>query len=307
MRARLEQHLARRRTAHVPVRRHARHLRRRQRREQMLAPRAGRHGQETNGCVAHCSRHHRRSVYARGTLMRTLTFGAAAVAILMLTGCVTSRQARDVKPGGFLGNSASLLVQGEKGEETLLVYHKPGTDWRSYQNVLLDPVAMWSDKPSTLPPEQLADYQKLVDNFQVALADKLARDYRMVDAPGPRALRIQTAIVNGAQANNTLKVAKVIAPYAGFADLLWTFATGKPAFTGEVSLEYMIRDSQTDELLAAGADRRVGGNQLGASTFTTWGDVKNILTYWSDLAIYRLCVDRAAADCRKPSAGLTEP
>jgi hypothetical protein len=99
-------------------------------------------------------------------------------------------------------------------------------------------------------------------------------------------------------------VAKLVAQYAGFADLLWTFATGKPAFAGEVSLEYMIRDSTTGTLLAAGADKRVGGNQLGAATFTNWGDVQNILTYWSDLTVYRLCVDRVEADCEKPTAGL---
>ena len=41
-------------------------------------------------------------------------------------------------------------------------------------------------------------------------------------------------------------------------------------FTGEVSLQSMIRDSMSGELLAVGADRRVGGNQLGAATFTNW-------------------------------------
>jgi hypothetical protein len=69
----------------------------------------------------------------------------------------------------------------------------------------------------------------------------------------------------------------------------------------------MIRDATTNDLLAAGADRRVGGNQLGAATFTEWGDVKNILTYWSSLTAYRLCIDRRAPDCRRPSAGLVEP
>ncbi len=239
--------------------------------------------------------------------MRRISIAMALAAVLVLTGCVTSRQARNVTPGGFLGPSASLLEKGEKGEEALLVYHKRDTDWTSYDKVLLDPVAIWSEKPSTLPPEQLADYQNLVDNFQRTLSGKLAKSYALVEEPTPRALRIQTAIINGARANNTLKVAKVIAPYAGFADLLWTFVTGKPAFTGEVSLEYMIRDSQTDELLAAGADRRVGGNQLGKSTFTSWGDVQNILTYWSDLTVYRLCVDRAGQSCTRPSAGLVEP
>ncbi len=64
----------------------------------------------------------------------------------------------------------------------------------------------------------------------------------------------------------------------------------------------MIKDSESGALLAAGADRRVGGNQFGRATFTNWGDVKNILTYWSDLTVYRLCVDRAGPDCVKPSA-----
>jgi hypothetical protein len=239
--------------------------------------------------------------------MIRIGIGFAAMAAMLLTGCVTSKQARSVTPGGFLGESASLLEKGERGEEALLVYHKDGTDWASYDKVILDPVAIWSEKPSTLPADQLADYQELVDSFHRTLRDKLAKSYGIVDAPGPGALRIRTAIVNGAQANNTLKVAKTIAPYAGFADLLWTFVTGKPAFAGEVSLEYTIKDSESGELLAAGADRRVGGNQLGKSTFTTWGDVKNILTYWSDLAVYRLCVDRAGRDCRRPSAGLVEP
>jgi hypothetical protein len=239
--------------------------------------------------------------------MRNVVIGLATMVALFLTGCVTSKQARHVTPGGFLGSSASLLERGVKGEEALLVYQKDDTDWRAYDKVILDPVTIWSAKPSTLPQDQLDDYQKLVDNFHRTLSEKLAKSYGIVDAPVPGALRIQTAIVNGAQANNTLKVAKVIAPYAGIADFLWTFATGKPAFAGEVSLEYMIRDAQTGALLAAGADRRVGGNQLGKSTFTTWGDVQNILTYWSDLTVYRLCVDRAAPECVKPRAGIIEP
>jgi hypothetical protein len=235
--------------------------------------------------------------------MHKLAIGLVALAVVILTGCASSRQARNVTPGGFLGDTASLLVKGQEGE-ALLVYVKDGTPWASYDKVLLEPVAIWSAKPSTLPPDQAADYQKLVDGFHLTLSEKLAKSYELVQVPTPGTLRIQTAIVNGAQANTTLKLAKIVAPYASVADFLWTFATGKPAFAGEVSLEYMIRDSESGALLAAGADRRVGGNQLGASTFTNWGDVKNILTYWSDLTVYRLCVDRAGPDCRRPNASL---
>lgn len=228
-------------------------------------------------------------------------------ALVLLSGCVHSKQARNVTPGGFLGPSASLLQKGERGEEALLVYQKQGVDWRSYDKVILAPVAIWDSAPANVPPEQAADYQKLVDSFHGTLGGKLAKSYSMVDAAAPGALRLEAAIVNGRQAQKEMKIAKNIAPYAGFADVLWTFITGKPAFTGEVTLEYRITDSVSGELLAAGADRRVGGNQLGRATLTSWRDVRNILTYWSDLAVYRLCVNRAAADCRRPSSGLLEP
>lgn len=240
----------------------------------------------------------------KGVVMRTLEIRLVLIAAVLLSGCVTSHQARSVKPSSFLGDSASLLGKGRKGEEALLVYRKPGTDWRSYDKIILDPVTIWGVENSTLPPAELADYQKLVDNFYLVLKDKLSKIYVINDQPGPGVMRIQAAILNGAQANRALKVAKVIAPYAGYADVFWTFATGKPAFTGEVSFEYTIKDSRTGELLGEGADRRVGGNQIGRHTLTSWGDVQNILLYWSDATVYWLCTDRARSDCQKPNEGL---
>lgn len=243
---------------------------------------------------------------AAGLHRRRLVIVAVA-ALLILTGCSSSRQARNVQPGGFLGEHAALLSEGERGEESLLVYEKERTDWTAYDKVMLDPVTIWSVRQYALSPDQEEDLQKLADVFQQTLIDKLSRSYTIVEVATPGALRIQTAVVNGAQANNLLKVATLLAPYGGIADMLWTFATGKAAFVGEASLEYMIRDSQSGELLAAGADRRVGGNRIGAATFTTWGDLRNILEYWSDFTVYRLCVDRGGTDCEKPSASIVKP
>ena len=212
-----------------------------------------------------------------------------------------------MKSAGFLGDSASLLARSGDKDDALLVYHRAGTDWASYDGMVVDTVAIWSTAPSTLLPAELEDYRRVIASFDQTLRTKLAASYAIVEAPRPHALRLQVAIVDGSAADAPLKVVKNVAPYASIADFLWTFATGKPAFTGEVSLEYMIRDSASGELLAAGADRRVGGNQLGAATFTRWGDVKNILTYWSELAVYRLCLDRGAAGCQRPRSGIAEP
>jgi hypothetical protein len=235
--------------------------------------------------------------------MKQSSLAVVATAVVVVTGCVHSSQARSVKPSGFLGDSAALLKKGGK-DEFLLVYKNKDAKWTSYDKVILDPITIWSAEKSTLPPDALADFQRLVDDFHRTMADKLSKDYQLTDAAAAGAMRIQIAIINGGGANAPLKVAKTVAPYAGTADTLWSFVTGKPAFAGEVSLEFMVRDSETGELLVAGADRRLGGTQVGKATWTRWGDVQYILTYWSDEAVYRLCLDRKGEHCVKPSAGL---
>jgi hypothetical protein len=239
--------------------------------------------------------------------MRKISIVAATVVSAALSACASSGHARKVTPTDFLGDNAKLLKKGGKSD-FLLVYRNPNQTLVPYDKVILEPVKLWAPKgaASKLPPEQLADLQKLVDSFDHTLREKLAKDYKMVDAPAPGAMRIEVAIVNGQKATSALKVAKTIAPYAGSADTVWSFVTGKPAFAGEASLEFMIHDTQNGELLVAGADRRVGGNQLGKGTVKDWGDVENILTYWSDEAVYALCVDRKAQNCVKPSAGILE-
>jgi hypothetical protein len=238
--------------------------------------------------------------------MKKSAIAMLIVGLAVSAGCTTSSRARSVTTNAFLGEAGPLLKKGGK-DEPLLVYRNPNANWPAYDKIIVDPVVIWDVENSTLPPDQLADYQKLVDEFYAMLKDKLSKDYTITDAPSAGTMRLQVAIVNGQKASAPLKVAKTVAPYAGGVDTLWTFATGKPAFTGEASIEYIIKDSQSGELLGAGADRRVGGNQPGTtSTLKTWGDVQKILTYWTDAARYLLCRDRKGKDCVKPKSGLVE-
>jgi 23S rRNA G2069 N7-methylase RlmK/C1962 C5-methylase RlmI len=101
----------------------------------------------------------------------------------MLTGCQTTTQARSVKTNGFLGDSASLLQKGGKGD-FLLVYRKKDADWKAYNAILLDPITIWGAENSTLPKDQQADYQKLVDQFYAMLKEKLSKDYTIIDTAG---------------------------------------------------------------------------------------------------------------------------
>src|SRR6202171_4732392 len=102
--------------------------------------------------------------------MRRIEMVVAAAPLVIVAGCVSTNQARSVKPSGFLGDAAALLKKGGKND-VLLVYRKKGTNWKAYDKILVDPITMWGVESSTLPPDQLADFQKLVDDFYRMLKD----------------------------------------------------------------------------------------------------------------------------------------
>jgi hypothetical protein len=230
-----------------------------------------------------------------------------------LAGCATSSQARKVVPSGFLGDYRPLLKPGKSGEEELLIYKNSDAKWADYKKVLLEPVTIWSDPKWKLSNDQYKDLQRLVDSFQATLRQKLAGDYEMADQGGPGVLHIQVALTGGKQADTILKVASIGVPYGSAGKYLWTFITGKPPFVGEASIEFMVKDAETGDLLAAGADRRVGadtivaGKAVNSEYLSSWGDVKHSLDFWTDEVVYRLCVLRSGTNCVKPTKGLKLP
>lgn len=234
-------------------------------------------------------------------MIRMLTLFIALVALLI--GCASTQHAKDVQPSGFLAEYQTLLKPGEEGKEARRVYRNPKTKWASYKKILLEPVTIWNDPAHGLSPDQREDLQRLVDSFYDGLYVKLAKDYEMVEKPVPGAMRVKVAITHGEEARTGLTFASKAIPQLRLSNALWTFGSGKPAFAGEVTIEAIVKDAQTGELLAAGADRRVGGvNLFDKEVFNSWGDVKNSLEFWTDASVYRLCVLRGGANCVKPQA-----
>jgi hypothetical protein len=245
--------------------------------------------------------------------------GRAIAAVLLaasfaaLAGCATGSQARKTEASGFLGPYRPLLKPGKPGEEELLIYKAPDANWSSYHKIYLDPVTIWTDPSWKISEDDLKDLQKLVDSFQVTLQEKLSKDYELVDHPAPGVMRVQIALTGGKKAITVLKVAWKGVPYGTAPSLLWTFVTGKPPFVGEASIEFMVKDGETERLLAAGSDRRIGadtviaGKGVNTQYLNSWGDVKYSLDYWTDDVVYRLCVLRSGTNCVAPKKGLGVP
>ena len=94
--------------------------------------------------------------------------------ILIIQGCASTQQRRNVEESGFLGNSSSLLEEGEDGQ-ALRRYINPNTDWHSYTKVILEPVTIWKDKDTEDVSHE--DLQTLANFLHGQLYDALGKDY----------------------------------------------------------------------------------------------------------------------------------
>jgi len=120
----------------------------------------------------------------------------------------------------------------------------------------------------------------VANNFYFLLKKELSKDYEMVQEPGPRTLRIQVALTDVEASWAAVDTVTSVLPTTIVLSAGQEFITGKPSFVGEVSTEFKVTDARTGQLLAAGVDRRVGGNEIEASV-DDWDDVNRIIEIWS--------------------------
>lgn len=248
----------------------------------------------------------------QNTLMIQWALCLAIVAVLALAGCAATQQPRGplssgVQESGFLQGLYPLMQEGEKGQ-ALRVYRNPRIDTlaaNAYERILLDTVTIYFGPESKLKDVPQDQLQNLATMFGGELADKLSSDYQLVNEPGPKTLRIQTAITDAQATSTTLKAVSFVpiplgVPGAKFALLKSKeLATGKPVFAGEVTAEVKMTDAQSGEVLFAAVDRRVGG-RLGGG-WESWSDAEQAFRYWAEKIRYGLCKQlRHRTDCVAP-------
>lgn len=219
------------------------------------------------------------------------------IVTVLFAACAAQKQARKVEGSGFL-DDYSILSEGDKSN-ALLVYENPTAAWVSYTKILLDPVVYYQrvEHPEKGTPQE--DIQRMVNNFNKLLQQELSKDYEIVTEPGPRTMRIQVAIADIQNTSVGLHTVSSILPVGWVIQGGKDFITGKPAFSGEATLEIKIQDAHTTQLLVAGVDRRVGGRRIKGS-LNSWADVNKIMEIWSKLARFRLCALRKGTDCLNP-------
>lgn len=216
---------------------------------------------------------------------------------LALVACGVTRQARDVKQSGFLGDYSRLEPGPDGGARKL--YQNPNAKLGSYDKILLAPVTIWTGEGSEMNDLAKEDRQRVANRLFELLHARLSKDYAIVTAPGPGVLRVEAAITSAERSYPVLDTVSTIVPIGLGISTLKAVATGKPTFVGEATAEMRLSDAATGEVLAEAVDSRVG-TKNPTGLFDKWEDVDSALTYWTDRLGYKLCVERGAAGCVAP-------
>jgi hypothetical protein len=217
---------------------------------------------------------------------------------LVITGCVTTQQARSTKPAAFLGNATSLLKPGTKGE-ALEVYFNPDVNWKQYQKVIISPVTYWVGKGEK-DGLSAAHREALVNFYHLKLVQEAGKLYTVVDQPEQGTIRYSAALIRAEHSEPVLETISTVYPAALVISAIKEGVVGKASFVGQVSSEVKATDAVSGELLAAAADERVGG-MAWHGKFDRWEAVDDSSTHWAQEAVYRLCTLQGRTDCPKPT------
>ncbi|WP_031438372.1 DUF3313 domain-containing protein [Methylobacter tundripaludum] len=218
---------------------------------------------------------------------RTAKILAMASALLLLSACATTQKAtldRAALNCGLLGDVCGKLTPGGKDQASLR-YVSPSVRWTDYNKVMIEPVTFWGGDTTSV---SAADQQMLVNYFSQQLKLQLGKKFQVVDQAGPGVMKLTVAMTDAKTATPALRSISMIVPQVHLLAGLKYLATGTFPFVGGAQVEGKITDSVSGDLLAAVADKRLGGGSMATGFQWQWGDAENVIDKWCERTAERL-------------------
>lgn len=207
-----------------------------------------------------------------------------------LTACSTTRQVSQTPKdfSGFLVDY-SMLKPGAEGQANF-VYINETAPWKTYGKVYIKPIQLWksADPESALGSLSKDEQQLLVNSLHTALADKLGKNFVLVNKAEPGVLVINAAITDAGASKPVINILSTIVPIGMVVNAGKTAITGKGTGVGSVAIEASITDGGTGQRVIAVVDERAGTKALRTKFDGAWGDVYHVFDFWSQKLDERL-------------------
>ena len=201
-----------------------------------------------------------------------ITVSAAA---FLLAGPVGAQQNEtNSAQSGFLGNAYSLLQDAQSPSgQTVKRWIAPEVKAGAYESILIEPNIFFPQPRST---EQVSE-QTLKDinaYFNESVKRELTGLYKFASEPGPKTLRLRTAITSVAVKDMGLK------PYQ-FLPIAFIITGGKTSKDASIAAEYEVQDTETGKVVAVGMRQGTGVELKSATQPLTLADVKPVIDAWA--------------------------
>lgn len=195
--------------------------------------------------------------------------------VLLLVGQVSAEgKASKSMESGFLGGGYSKLKEaesasGQKVKRWIAPEMKAGT----YEFVLLEPNIFYPQPRST---EQVSEQtlKEINAYFDEAARRELTGLFQFAKEPGPKTLRLKTAITSVAAKDMGLKPYQLL-PIAFIA------TGGKTSKQAALAAEYEVQDTDTGKVVAIGMREGTGVELKSATEKLTLAHVKPVIDAWA--------------------------
>jgi hypothetical protein len=200
---------------------------------------------------------------------------AASASAFLLAGPVAAEDsAAKFKPSGFLGNGYSQMKDAQSPSgQTVKRWISPDLKPGAYESILIEPNVFYPQPKSTqqVPAQVLTDINAY---FNESVKRELSGLFKIASEPGPKTLRLKTAITSVAAKDMGLKPWQLL-PIAFIA------TGGKTSSDASLAAEYEVQDTDTGKVVAVGMREGVGVQLKSATATLTLADVKPVIDAWA--------------------------
>lgn len=209
-------------------------------------------------------------------MKRALTVAFALVLGFALTVSVAS--GAEKKYSGFLEGYYQNLQPGPEGgvKERWL---KSGVDFSTYKKIMLDSAVFFFSDESAYKGIDPQDMKDLADGLNKAVVAAVKDKSIFVSEPGPDVARIRFAITGLKQNKPGVSAITSVIPVGLAISLVKKGAGGSWSGSGATSMEVMILDTMTNDVIAAAVDDRTAGF---TDRFSKWGSADEAFKFWAE-------------------------
>jgi hypothetical protein len=172
----------------------------------------------------------------------------------------------------------------------------PDVDWSRYDCLILDSLQFWRSTDKAHVSQE--ECESIGSACYDVVAKEYAKDWKLVQSPGPNVIRIRFAFTELKGANVPVQVITGVIPQARAVTMLGGLAADQGEFVAQASAEAELVDSVTGRRLAAAVAERWGTKSL-TTMFSTWADVVKACEFWAQRGSRRLANVKAG---RRPVA-----